>query len=192
MKENALDTLLDRLTQGDARAAEDVFVAYEPYLRMVVRRQLSRGLRAKFDSVDIVQSVWADLLSGFRDRRWTFQDADHLRAFLVEVTKNRFIDRLRQHAAAMERERPLSAGGMDALAEPQATRPSQLAQAGELWDQMVAACPPAHLDILQLKRHGCSLDEIAAQTGFHKNSVRRILYELARRMTVKHRNASRG
>ena len=77
MKENSLDTLLDRLTQGDARAAEQVFLAYEPYLHMVVRRQLSSGLRAKFDSVDIVQSVWADLLTGFRDRHWTFQDADH-------------------------------------------------------------------------------------------------------------------
>ena len=82
--------------------------------------------------------------------------------------------------------------GIDAVAEPQAARPSQWAQADELWDQMVAACPPAHLEVLKLKRQGCSLDEIAAQTGFHKSSVRRILYELARRMTVKHRNTSHG
>jgi RNA polymerase sigma-70 factor (ECF subfamily) len=185
MKENSLDTLLDRLTHGDALAAEQVFLAYEPYLRMVVRRQLSSGLRAKFDSVDIVQSVWADLLIGFRDRHWTFQDADHLRAFLVKVTRNRFIDRLRQHAPAVEREHPLPDDGIDAVAEPQAVRPSQLAQADELWDQIVVACPPAHLEVLNLKRQGCSLDEIAAQTGFHKSSVRRILYELARRLAVK-------
>jgi DNA-binding IclR family transcriptional regulator len=50
---------------------------------------------------------------------------------------------------------------------------------------MVVACPPAHLEVLNLKRQGCSLDEIAAQTGFHKSSVRRILYELARRLAVK-------
>jgi len=192
MKENSLDTLLDRLTQGDARAAEQVFLAYEPYLRMVVRRQLSRGLRAKFDSVDIVQSVWADLLTGFRDRHWAFQDADHLRAFLVKATRNRFIDRLRQHAPAVEREHQLSADGMDGLAEPQAARPSQLAQADELWEQMVATCPPTHLDVLNLKRQGCSLDEIAVQTGFHKSSVRRILYELARRLAVKQQNTSKG
>ncbi len=188
MNENSLDTLLDKLTQGDSHAAEAVFLAYEPYLRMVVRRQLSRGLRAKFDSVDIVQSVWADLLSGFRDMRWAFQDVDHLRAFLVKVTRNRFIDRLRQHAPAVEREEGPADGRMEAVAEPHAARPSQWAQADELWDQIVAACPPAHLEVLTLKRQGYSLDEIAARTGFHKSSVRRILYELARRMNVKQRS----
>ena len=192
MKENSLDTLLARLTQGDARAAEQVFLAYEPYLRMVVRRQLSSGLRAKFDSVDIVQSVWADLLTGFRDMHWAFQDAEHLCAFLVKVTRNRFIDRLRQHAPAVAREQVLSADGIEAVAEPRAARPSQWAQADELWDQMVAACPPAHLEVLKLKRQGCSLDEIAVQTGFHKNSVRRILYAVARRLAVKQQNTSKG
>jgi len=188
MKENSLETLLDKLTQGDSRAAEEVFLAYEPYLRMVVRRQLSRGLRAKFDSVDIVQSVWADLLSGFRDMQWSFQDVDHLRAFLVKVTRNRFIDRLRQQAPAVDREEGLADGRMEAVPEPRGARPSQLAQADELWDQIVAACPPDHLEVLTLKRQGCSLDEIAARTGFHKGSVRRILYELARRLNVKRRN----
>ena len=191
MRENSLDSLLDRLTQGDARAAEQIFLAYEPYLRMAVRRQLSSGLRAKFDSVDIVQSVWADLLTGFRDRHWAFQDADHLRRSRPGDA-NRFIDRLRQHAPAVEREHQLTADGMEAVADPQAARPSQLAQADELWDQMVTTCPPTHLEVLKLKRQGCSLDEIAAQTGFHKSSVRRILYELARRLAVRQQNTGNG
>jgi DNA-binding IclR family transcriptional regulator len=33
-----------------------------------------------------------------------------------------------------------------------------------------------------MKRQGCSLAEIAAKTGFHESSVRRILYDLARRL----------
>ena len=57
MSSDSLDALLQKLTSGDAEAAGAVFLAYEPYLRMVVRRHLSPGLRAKFDSVDIVQSV---------------------------------------------------------------------------------------------------------------------------------------
>ncbi len=185
MSENALDTLLEKLTSGDEQAAEQVFRAYEPYLRMVVRRRLSGELRAKFDSVDIVQSVWADLLCGFRDTRWTFDNAEHLRAFLVKVTRNRFIDRLRQNAAVVERVQAPPAGGIESVAEAGGARPSQWAEADELWERMLAACPPAHVEVLQLKRQGCSLDEISARTGFHKSSVRRILYELARRLAVK-------
>src|SRR5947208_6668606 len=97
MSSKSLDLLLEKLCSGDGAAAEQVFLAYEPYLRKVVRRQLPPRLRAKFDSVDVVQSVWADVLHGFREAGWRFADRDHLRAFLVKVTRHRFIDRYRQH-----------------------------------------------------------------------------------------------
>ena len=76
MNVEPLDRLLDQLNGGDAAAAEQVFRTYEPYLRMMVRRQLRPPLRAKFDSMDVVQSVWADVLEGMRDRAagWHFAD----------------------------------------------------------------------------------------------------------------------
>jgi RNA polymerase sigma-70 factor (ECF subfamily) len=179
--DNSLEQLLEKLSQGDAAAAEQVFRAYEPYLRLVVRRQLSPGLRAKFDSADVVQSVWADVLGDFRQAGWRFNDAAHLRAFLVKATRNRFIDRVRQHQWALDHERPLPAG-LPAAHQP---RPSELAQADELWEQMLALCPAAHRELLRLKRQGLPLAEIAARTGLHESSVRRILYELARQLAAR-------
>jgi RNA polymerase sigma-70 factor (ECF subfamily) len=149
---------------------------------MVVRRQLPDRLRAKFDSVDIVQSVWTDVLAGFREAGWRFADADHLRAFLVKVTRNRFIDRVRQHRGALEHERALGVAEPEQFPSSSEPRPSEVVQADDLWRQMLALCPPAHHELLRLKREGCSLDEIAAHTGLHKGSVRRILYDLARRL----------
>ncbi len=184
MTNDSLDDLLDRLTQADPSAAEEIYRAYEPYLRMVVRRQLTATMRARFDSADVVQSVWADLVTGFRERQWHFRDADHLRAFLVRVTRNRFIDRLRQQAAADDREMRSLAEGAEAVAEPHGSRPSQYAAADELWTQITEDCPPEHRKILELKRSGHSLDEIAQETGLHKSSIRRILYKLARRWGV--------
>jgi RNA polymerase sigma-70 factor (ECF subfamily) len=43
-------------------------------------------------------------------------------------------------------------------------------------------CPPAHRQILELKRQGFPLEEIARRVGLHEGSVRRIIYELARRL----------
>jgi RNA polymerase sigma factor (sigma-70 family) len=183
MSDETLDGLLSLLNAGDEAAAERAFVAYEPYLRMVVRRRLSNSLRAKFDSMDIVQSVWADALAGFRDAKWTFRNAAQLRAFLVTMTRNRFVDRLRQHRGALERERSVPQPEMDALPAARDSRVSEEFYADELWQRMLEVCPPAHYDLLKLKRQGASIGEIAEKTGLHEGSVRRILYDVARRVT---------
>lgn len=173
-----LDTLVARLNAGDTAAA-DTYRAYEPYLRMVVRRQLSPELRAKFDSLDVVQSVWVHLLRGSRRNGWRFADANHLRAFLTRLTRNRIVDQMRRHRRAVGVERPLDDGALATSREP---APAAVAEADELWMQLVDLCPPAHHELLRLRREGLPLAEVAARTGLHEGSVRRILYALARRL----------
>ena len=191
MSVDHLDELIERMNEGDVSAAEQAFLAYEPYLRMAVRRQLSGRLRSKLDSMDIVQSVWADVLTGFRQAGWRFTDSSHLRAFLIKVARNRLIDRRRQHHRALEQEQALSQTASEELPQTQQPRPSEIAQENELWKRMWDQCPPAHREILVLKRQGLLLAEIAARTGLHEGSIRRILYDLARRLALPRRmNAS--
>src|SRR5438105_2763124 len=141
MSPRSLDMLLEKLCSGDAAAAEQVFLAYEPYLRKVVRRQLPPRLRAKLDSIDVVQSVWADVLQGFRNAGWRFADAAHLRAFLVKVTRHRFIDRVRQHNAAVQREKSLAVIDPEKLPPAREPRPSEapggVPQVKKLAEQMI-------------------------------------------------------
>jgi RNA polymerase sigma-70 factor (ECF subfamily) len=186
MSTSPLDTLREQLASGDAEAAGRVFVTYESYLRMVVRRHLSPGLRAKFDSVDIVQSVWADVLRGFREAGWRFADATHLRAFLVRLTRDRFIDRLRHHRLAVERELSLKEGEWEESLIARDPQPSAIVQAEELWQEMLDLCTPEHREVLRLKREGALNSEIATRTGLHEGSVRRILCTLARRLARRH------
>jgi RNA polymerase sigma-70 factor (ECF subfamily) len=183
MTADPLDALLEGLCSGDVDAAERVFIAYEPILRKVVRRRLPVQLRPKFDSLDIVQSIWADLLEGFRSAGWRFTDAAHLRAFLIRVTRNRFIDRCRQHRAALEREQPLDAQVDAQLPPAPQPAPSEIAQANDLWQQLLTHCPPAYRNLLTMRRQGLSVPDIAARCGLHEDSIRRILRDLARQMS---------
>jgi RNA polymerase sigma factor (sigma-70 family) len=185
MKAQPLEALLEKLCSGDTVAAECAFQAYEPYLRKVVRRHLPPHVRAKFDSSDIVQSVWVSVLSGFRNAGWRFVDTSHLRAFLVEATRNRFIDRVRQHQTALDHERPLGLTDPADLPSSKEPRPSEIAQANDLWEKMLGLCSPGHQEILRLKRNGLTLTEIASRTGMHEGSVRRVLRELARRLALR-------
>jgi RNA polymerase sigma-70 factor (ECF subfamily) len=182
MNPGPLDLLLQQLSGGDADAAEQVFREYEPFLRQLVRRQINPRLRAKFDSADVVQSIWADLLAGFRGARWTFSDAAQLRAFLIKATHNRFLDRVRQAHPALAREQPLEMTAAECLPPAPEPRPSETAQADDVWEKLLALCPPDHHEVLRLRRQGLSRAEIAARTGLHEGSVRRILRRLAREL----------
>jgi RNA polymerase sigma factor (sigma-70 family) len=183
MNVEPLNALLERLCSGDAQAASEVFQAYEPYLRMVVRRQLPARLRANLDSTDIVQSIWTDMLKGFRETAWHFADANHLQAFFVKVTRNRIIDQARHYQGTLRHEQALGATEHEQESVAHDPRPSEVAQADDLWQRMLALCPAGHHELLRLKRQGYSLDDIAAKVGLHKSSVRRILYDLARQLT---------
>lgn len=188
MKADTLEDLVEQLASGDEAAIERAFVAYEPYLRMVVRRQLPVSLRAKFDSIDIVQSVWVHVLDGFRQSGWRFTNTAQLRAFLVRVTQNRFLDRVRQQQRRRRHEQTLPETAWESLASARQPEPGEEAQATELWEHMLAECPRPHRTLLELKRQGLSLAEIAARTGLHESSVRRILYALARKLADKRGN----
>lgn len=180
-----LDNLLNLLCSGDLTAAEDTFRRFEPYLRKVVRRNLTPELRPKFDSEDIVQSVWGTLLQGFRQAGWRFADVNHLRAFLVKATRNRFLDRVRQHSRTVGSERPLASLTLEQQPLARDPRPSQLAEAEELWQHILAVCPPHHEEIVRLKRAGLSVDEIAQRSGLHRDSVRRVLRTLAHQVAFR-------
>jgi RNA polymerase sigma-70 factor (ECF subfamily) len=190
MSNERLDELIEKLNDGDMAAAEKAFLSFEPYLHMAVRRRLSKSLRSKLDSMDIVQSVWADLMCRFQDVGWRFNDRCHLRAFLLRVVQNRLTDRRRQHQRALQKEERLETHAAVELPGTKQPRPSEVAQENELWNRMLDASPPSHHEILILKRQGATLPEIASRTGLHEGSIRRILYELARRLALPRRRVA--
>jgi RNA polymerase sigma-70 factor (ECF subfamily) len=188
MNHSALEPLLDKLCSGDTAAAEQVFLEFEPYLRKVVRRLLPLHLRSKFDSTDIVQSVWSDVLLGFRGSGYKFDSVGHLKGFLVKATRNRFIDRYRQQNPISQIQHSLT----ENTPLPSHRGPGEALQADELWQRLLILCPPEHRPVLVLKKQGAAMDEIVAKTGLHPGSVRRILRNLAALIALEHDSAEEG
>ena len=184
MSTEALE-LLERIRGGDSLAVEELVARYEPYLHAVIHRSLTDRVRSRFDSVDVLQSVWVHVLPGLRSGTWQFPDQAHLQAFLVKVAKRRLISRYRRHAFGVQREQtgPVD---LETLPASQQPRPSEVVQADELWSRMLALCPPEHHELLRLRRQGLRLVEIAQRTAMHEGSVRRVLRQLARRLAVDH------
>ena len=177
------ERLLERLSRGEVAAAEELFTTYAPYLRALVRGHLSDRLRAKYDSADVVQSVWVQVVRRLREDGWRLNTEAELRALLVTVARRRAISRARHYAPTACREQSLGAAVEEVLAADE-PRPSEVAQADDTWRRMLRLCPPEHHEILLLRREGLSSGEVAARTGLHEGSVRRVLRRLARNLAL--------
>lgn len=162
--------------------AERIAEEYAPYLRMVVRRRMNESLRQKFDSEDLVQSVWAHLMDGVRNGEWDFESPHQLQAFLKRVTNNRLTDRMRRIRRELEQETATDAEVLDRHPANDETA-SQAVYAEELWDRLITLCPKQHRGILELRREGLTLGEISNRLGMHESSIRRVLYDLARELS---------
>lgn len=179
---------LTRIQAGDDDAARELLTRYEAEVRLVVRRQLPRLLRSRFDSLDFLQSVWGSFFRRVRGGPAEFDDSRHLVAFLARAAKNKVIDEYRRAAsrkADMHREEPLWADGDRPrdLADGGDTA-SQLAEAREAFGKLRDLLPEDRHALLELKAEGLSSREIGQRLGVSERTVQRVLEDLRRRVEL--------
>lgn len=174
------DDPIDRLGRGDVDAVAAMFAAYAPYLRAIVRCRMADRLRGQFDSADVVQSVWVQVLRQIGRPGWEVTDERQLRALLATIARRRLITRIRRTPDDGD-----PVGAVDELPAVGQARPSEVVQADDVWDKMLDLCPEDHHPVLAMRREGVPLAEIAARTGLHEGSVRRIIRRLASALALR-------
>jgi RNA polymerase sigma-70 factor (ECF subfamily) len=184
-EEGDISGFLARIQAGDEAAARELLTRYEAEVRLVVRRQLPRLLRSRFDSLDFLQSVWGSFFRRVRSGPAEFEDSRHLVAFLARAAKNKVIDEYRRAASRkqdMHREEPLWTDGVrpkDLAAD--IDTPSELAQAREVFVRLRDLLPAERRTILELKAEGLSSRDIGERLGISERTVQRVLEDLRRR-----------
>jgi RNA polymerase sigma factor (sigma-70 family) len=185
-EESDIPRFLARIQAGDEAAARELLVRYESEVRLVVRRQLPRLLRSRFDSLDFMQSVWGSFFRRVRSGPADFEDSRHLVAFLARAAKNKVIDEYRRAASQkqdMHREEPLwGEGGRPKDVPAEIDTPSQVAQAHEVFGRLSALLPEDRRHILELKAQGLSSRDIGEKIGVSERTVQRVLEDLRRRV----------
>jgi RNA polymerase sigma-70 factor (ECF subfamily) len=146
---------------------------------------LPRLLRARFDSLDFLQSVWGDFFQRMRSGTEQFEDPEYLIAFLARAARNKVIDQYRRAASLkhdIRREEPLSAGTQPARDVPaHLDTASDVAEAREALGRLRALMPEERRSILDLKAQGFNTQEIGERLGISERTVRRAMEALRRR-----------
>ncbi|HVK10252.1 MAG TPA: sigma factor, partial [Gemmataceae bacterium] len=137
-------TLIDRVGRGDVDAVAAMFAAYAPYLRAIVRCRMADRLQSKFDSADVVQSVWVQVLRQIGRPGWQVTDERQLRALLATIARRRLITRIRRTSGDDE---PV-VEAVEELPQIGQARPSEVVQADDVWDKLLDLCPEDHHPVL--------------------------------------------
>jgi RNA polymerase sigma factor (sigma-70 family) len=176
--------LVERLRAGDPAAADTLYRQYAPGLRLAIRRRLHSHLRARFDSLDFVQDVWASFLALPPDRL-TFDSPEALVGYLHRVAAHKVTDTTRREVGrdgkpAPVREVSLDGGPGDQPAHPTAgtATPSQWAIADEELDRLVRRLPAGYQEIVHRLREGYTQDDIARMANVSLRTVNRVVRRL--------------
>src|SRR5512135_1945090 len=177
--ESDLPGFLATIQAGEESAARELLTRYEAEVRLVVRRQLPRLLRSRFDSLDFLQSVWGSFFRRVRSGPAEFEDSRHLVAFLARAARNKVIDEYRRAGSRkqdMHREEPLWVdGGRPKELAAAIDTPSQVAQAHEVLGKLRDLLPEDRREIVALKVEGLSSKDIGERLGISERTVQRVL-----------------
>jgi RNA polymerase sigma factor (sigma-70 family) len=175
--------LMDRVRNGSEDAARELVDQYGDDIRRAVRRALNDRLRSKFDSLDFVQIVWNSLFR-VRDELGRFNCPEQLVGYLVAMAQNKVglegRRRLMTKKHGVKRERPLEVLESEDEIDSSGGQPDPIdvAIAHEQWDHLLEGQPQSHRQIIQLRLHGHTCQEIADAMHVDERTVRRVLKRL--------------
>ena len=166
--------LLAHARDGSQGAIQALYVLYQERLQGAIRKQVGPKLRARMETVDLVQSVWKDCLADVAD--FDYRGPDSFFRWLAVRVLRKIQDKGRYWEADKrnpDREQPIvDPGSSDVGVPPPPARdasPDDLAMAEESRLRLVRALqqlpePQRRIVILRL-RDGKSFQEIAALVG---------------------------
>ncbi|MBY0528341.1 MAG: sigma-70 family RNA polymerase sigma factor [Gemmataceae bacterium] len=184
----AFEAMMDRLRQGDAEAASEIFRNFAHRLIALARSRLNARLLRKVDPEDVMQSVFKSFFRHHAKEEFDLKSWDSLWALLTAITLRKCGHQFRHfHAGCRNLQRevpPPSEGswaGWEALAHD--PTPSHAAMLTETVEQLFRGLDARDRAIVELGLQGYKASQISEQLGRAERTVYRLLERIRDRLT---------
>lgn len=169
--------LIQSVRDGNEQAAADLVNSYGPEIRLMARVRLTDpSLRRQLDSMDICQSVLGRFFVRAACGEFELESPDSLIRLLATMVRNSCYTHARKHTAIRRDMRRVAAKDVGEL--PLADRtasPSENVSLKELLGAVERSMSEEERKLVELRRDGCSWDEVAAETGLSAEAARKRL-----------------
>jgi RNA polymerase sigma-70 factor (ECF subfamily) len=168
---------LRRIRAGDQQAAAELVRAYEPAIRLEVRRRLNDpSLFPVFDSVDICQSVLASFFVRAAAGQYDLDRPGQLLGLLVAMARNKLAHHARHQHRLRRDSRRRVGDAEDRLKECAAgPTPDRLLEGRELLARVREGLTDQERRLAELRGEGLTWPEIASRLGGEAQARRRQL-----------------
>ncbi len=174
--------LLERWSNGDESAAEQMFERYSRRTWKLAENLIAQRFKSRFDGDDVVQSVFRTFLRHSREGDFRVGPAESLWKLLSAIVRNKICQRVDFHTAqrrSANREQPLESGRNesqpDELLAAMDPRPEEALALVEEIATVLDAFELCDREVFRLCLEGHSSSEIAHLLGCSRWSVRRAL-----------------
>ena len=177
-------TLLRRFRAGDEDAATALYRRYAERLAQLARTQTDRRLAPRFDSQDVVQSVFRTFFRRAAKGHYDVPDGEALWKLLLVIALNKIRSLAERHQAArrnVENTRSLEGIGAEASATVDNDELPYLALKWTI-EEAASELPPLKQDMVWLRIEGHDVATIAERTGRSKRTVERTLQQFRERL----------
>ena len=181
---------MDLVSQGSEDAVWELVERYTPQILRAVRRRLPPEIRSKLDSTDILQSTWMLMLRG-EPQKTPYKSAEEFISHLATSAKLKVLGARRTYRTMsrnVHREESLDAATLpQEFGEVRQRHPledhrhqsaSSIAVHREQWDRVVKEHGDRGRRMIELRLRGLGQEEVAAELGVSKSTVRRMLQSM--------------
>lgn len=181
--------LLSRFRNGDATAAEELYLRYVRRLIGLAKKRLPGILERRVDAEDVVQSAYKSFFAAAKDGQFRIERSGDLWRLLAAITVNKVRRQMEHHgqqkrAIAREASPQTIEDSLQQSIEHFASDPGDeeiVAVADEL-ERLKSELPDRDRTILEHRLNGLNVEEIAADIGRSEWTVRRCLNVLQKRL----------
>ena len=168
--------LIERIRQGDQKAASELVQRYEPAIRRAVRFRLTDSrLGAVLDSMDICQSVLASFFVRAASGQYELDRPEDLHNLLLAMARKKLAMQARKQRA-QRRDNRRRVEIADAAELPaRASTPSQQVAARELLAEVHKRLTPEERQLVEWRNQGLEWNAIALRLGASAEALRKKL-----------------
>lgn len=173
-------SLMRRFRVGEEDAATAIYLRYAEKLQRLARSQTNPNLEKVVDTEGIVQSVFRTFFRRASSGQYQILSGDELWKLLLVIALNKIRNAANFHQAdkrAQSRTQPLQGVDEKRISGKSPGSENAIQVLQMTIDELIVDYPQSQRQMIRLRIEGCTVEEIARQTGRAKRSIERTLQQ---------------